>query len=442
MDKYEFAWMLLSPPASAAIGFMAYALPVTVLNWLVEVVYLTSGRSVAAPGLRGYARRWWCLYMLVWGRSRRAAVRRISKVLIVILAAIVLAVAISLIGGSVLLIPSMVARAATGRHRVGGVPPVIYLGVVFGMWSLLRGLGYTAAPTRRRRWSSLPRLRIPADSVSRPRRMDIARDVYRYRTFQVAVDAGVAMGLLALLAGTGTTADSTSSTFDDDPWQYVWFAGGLLTFAIWRGLRWIVDALSPRARVAVAIANFLDGIPKNTPRSRRRNRSRAGQRRYVGIPAPHGRQYRVLVDVADCIGRLGRRVEAAHSGHPLATLLTASSRRLRFHLLSVDSLVNVRPPAVVQTLEATLIVLAGPWNCAAYRRIADSLEAFDSDGAPRKEHPVSVPSRWMGLVVRGGSFLEAHARLLTALWALFTTAAVVFLLTTGRLHLANIQLQK
>jgi hypothetical protein len=107
------------------------------------------------------------------------------------------------------------------------------------------------------------------------------------------------------------------------------------------------------------------------------------------------------------------------------------------------SLSAVLSPGVDMMRTRAIGVVVGPRDQSYRLTAARDVDAFDASGKP-KSHLRGDPARRTGqlIVLRLAEHLDIYARIATAIWAILSTAVVLYLIASGRLDVTKFELQK
>ncbi|TQM78166.1 hypothetical protein FHX81_0420 [Saccharothrix saharensis] len=350
-------------------------------------------------------------------------VRRVCRVGLLV----VVAGAAGFAAGVLVTFPYYATLALSGHAVPDGVPLVVILGGVLGVVSLGRrvralvgrGQGSGPDPSAVRRALSL-RTRISLD-----RRVHL----YTHLRWAVGVSAPAALLLVLAASTAGRESMPPAASSDGSAWTTVFLGSALLVLIVFNRLATAVAVVLSPAHAAVALRRCLDQDDRPTART-------------GWAHDPLGRQRRNLEQAARALTLVGRRLDRAWPGHPLASSVLGGARYLRRFLNGSDSLTSAYPDQLVDVLNGLMIVLAEPGDSQKVAALGVLVGAFDAEGQPLGELRRESPGRWTVALTRTGDLLDRYSRIATAVWAIFSLVVVTVLILTDNLDLTKFQLQK
>ncbi len=270
-------------------------------------------------------------------------------------------------------------------------------------------------------------------------RFDFLRRVWLYTWLRWSAKAGMYLGPVITLSHlSGSSAPVPAHQVDSLRFTPEYGYAGLLlvslavTFVVSSALRQAIVIALPTVHAAVAVQRCL--AAGNEDRRSERAKRRAGLIDLLG-------QRRVLLArAARALNAAAGRIDLAFGQHPVASILRAGSRRIHAFLAGAKSLSGACPDQLSLELRNVVAVLAGPADPRFPATVAQAVGAFGDDGVPVQQ--TAPKRRWSSLVARGADAVDRYSRLATAVWGLFTLAAVIFFLFRGGIDLSKIQLQK
>ncbi|MFI7543800.1 hypothetical protein [Actinoplanes sp. NPDC049599] len=430
MAPLEFAWLLLSFPASALAVFSGLIIPISTTYWITELLdRLPPPYHANARTLHHSILRWWSVTRAIWRISRRHSLKRFILHPLVFVCAVATA-AIGGIGAALgAVIPYVLVRQLLDRPASVSYLVIIAGGGV-GVGMLFECVRYALWP-RRLLMGALPRLEIWGSDVSYRQRLGAAREVYSYLHMRIAVNLAVVIGPISFYTGVWAGGDRASDPGGFSLGDALVIADFLLIFVLRYSLLRYIDFLMIKPKAVAHLSGY-------SPFS-----LRSQDNSYAGIRDDHLPDRKALDRNAELLSRLARRVDASSPFHPVASILLATSLALRSWLSNVDSMSVTMSSAIEGVQRKAIAVIVGPRRTSYYRSAALAVEAIDANGKPQsglRDNPSGRMDR--GAVLRLAEHLETYAKIATAIWAIFSMAVVTYLILSGRLDITKWQLQK
>lgn len=435
-----------------------------VLFWVVTAAILAIAASwmVVACAIAGYAlraihnmvipTRWFLLVRRygVWGASWRCVASATRKIIrgnwplsrrsLEPLLAVILVPATGYIAAvflpgivPILLLPSSFSSSELGKVLSRASMGVGVIGALIAVYLWLRGLGYVARPSVRRR-VQLPRLPVP-DEFSRTIRNNLTLTVYWYSRFDSAIMFASIYPWCFFLAIIARGFSSSSSADSNSSQSFPVLLGALILMSVLLITILPAEATAYPIKHRMVSAKVCEELFLLLQLAEEGGASSDGISPMLIIDPLGSRQ--ILAQVAGHIADVARQLDARQvrgfPPHPISTLLRAISHSLRQFLENERSLQEHIPDDIIGTLKMTLLLFGGRRDRIFYQSLAEQVSAFDEYGHPAIDVVEKPPGRLTSIISRTATSIPKIALVVTGLSAIVAIAIAAALLAIHRM---------
>jgi hypothetical protein len=427
MISVTFLWTLLGLPGAVLVAFASLGVAVTVqhLSVLSFTLHFGNTKGEVTPSLTTVVGRCIRLERAMLIHSRRRALLFLVRITRVSFSFFLAQLYVSLACAMAIWIPAAMARLAD--HKPLPDVGLWYFGItIVAAMSSVHAIRYARAPSDFR--LLLPRLWLAQSSIRLTRRVRAARRVHSLYQLRFSAIASLVLGSASYLFGLVNHPPRLDRAGVSELLPLI--GGLILARVVANKLRAAINRLYPLPQTIVAMSKFLYGQPQYS------------HSEVAGVPYRHAGQRWMLLNAAHLILALGRRVDVQAPSHPVATVIMGASHYLRTYLASAESLESLDRSRVREIVKLTVAAVSGPRSDSVFTELAELVEAFENDGSPKRflrEHSLTG---WTHLVRNFGNTIEIYAKPVLVFWNLVIIAIAVYLIATGKINLATIQLQR
>lgn len=332
----------------------------------------------------------------------------------------------------VLLLPNSFNSSELGKLLFRVSMGVGVIGALITLYLWLRGLGYVARPSIRRR-AQLPHLSIP-DEFSQSVRDNLTLTIYWYSRLDSAIKFASIYPWFFFLAIVAKAASSAPSANSSSSHSFPVLLGALILISIVLVTTLPAEVVSYPIKHRMVSAKVCEELCLLLKLAETGDTS-GGDASPSLITDPFRNRRQLLAQIADDLADVARQFDARQTRgfppHPVSTLLRAISHSLRQFLGNECSLNKFIPDDLVKTLTMTLMLFGGRHDRLIYQGLAEQVSAFDQHGNPAVDVVEKPPSRITSFISRTAASVPKIAIVVTSIAAV---AAIITALALVALH--------